>query len=369
MSHVEQEIADQPACWRRARETRADGLPERGERVAVVGCGTSLYVAQSYAALREAAGLGETDAFAASEFPAARPYDRVVALTRSGTTTEVLGALRRVAPGTPTAAVTGDPGAPVGEAADAVVDLSFADERSVVQTRFATSALVLLRASVGLLPADLVEQAEHAVRAPLPEGALEAHQFTFLGTGWTVGLAHEAALKLREAAGVWTESYPAMEYRHGPVSVTGPDSAVWFFGPPPAGLAEQVAGTGALLVAGSGADGGRGPGAGAVGEAGSAPADAGPPPAGSGGGAGADGGVEPGAVAGRGARGRRRPGGGAGEGMDPLADLVRAQRLAVALAQQRGLDPDRPRGLTRSVVLAGAAERGPSRLRSAPPRG
>ncbi len=36
---------------------------------------------------------------------------------------------------------------------------------------------------------------------------------------------------------------------------------------------------------------------------------------------------------------------------DPLADLIRAQRLAVALAESRGLDPDRPRNLTRSVVL------------------
>ncbi|CAM5647475.1 Sugar isomerase OS=Streptomyces alboniger OX=132473 GN=CP975_15870 PE=4 SV=1 [Streptomyces alboniger] len=47
-------------------------------------------MAQSAAALREASGQGETDAFAASEFPPGRSYDRVVALTRSGTTTEVL---------------------------------------------------------------------------------------------------------------------------------------------------------------------------------------------------------------------------------------------------------------------------------------
>jgi glucosamine 6-phosphate synthetase-like amidotransferase/phosphosugar isomerase protein len=38
--------------------------------------------------------------------------------------------------------------------------------------------------------------------------------------------------------------------------------------------------------------------------------------------------------------------------LDPLADLVRAQRLAVAVASVRGLDPDHPRSLTRSVVLA-----------------
>ncbi|MFE0222852.1 sugar isomerase, partial [Streptomyces albidoflavus] len=37
---------------------------------------------------------------------------------------------------------------------------------------------------------------------------------------------------------------------------------------------------------------------------------------------------------------------------DPLADLIRAQRLAVALAEAQGHNPDRPRNLTRSVVLA-----------------
>ena len=39
------------------------------------------------------------------------------------------------------------------------------------------------------------------------------------------------------------------------------------------------------------------------------------------------------------------------DGRDPLAQLVLAQRFALALAAHRGLDPDRPRLLTRSVVL------------------
>ena len=37
---------------------------------------------------------------------------------------------------------------------------------------------------------------------------------------------------------------------------------------------------------------------------------------------------------------------------DRLATLVRAQIVAEALARARGLHPDRPRHLTRSVVLA-----------------
>src|SRR6266516_4856155 len=93
MSHASEEIGSQPACWRVAADLAASGprgLPERGERVAVIGCGTSHHMAQVYAALREAAGHGETDAWPASEFPAHRRYDRVLAFSRTGTTTEVL---------------------------------------------------------------------------------------------------------------------------------------------------------------------------------------------------------------------------------------------------------------------------------------
>jgi fructoselysine-6-P-deglycase FrlB-like protein len=127
------------------------------------------------------------------------------------------------------------------------------------------------------------------VAADLPAGLLERTQFTFLGSGWTVGLANEAALKMREACSAWAESYPAMEYRHGPISITDARSAVWFLTPPPASLPEEVAATHALVLT---------------------------PTA------------------------------------DPMAELVRVQRLSVALAAAKGLDPDRPRNLSRSVILS-----------------
>jgi fructoselysine-6-P-deglycase FrlB-like protein len=38
--------------------------------------------------------------------------------------------------------------------------------------------------------------------------------------------------------------------------------------------------------------------------------------------------------------------------VDSMAHLILAQRSAVALAEARGLDPDKPRNLTRSVVLS-----------------
>ncbi|WP_405538983.1 SIS domain-containing protein [Streptomyces sp. NBC_00075] len=298
MSRTEIEIATQPDCWRQALTLarQPDGpasasLPRPGERVAVAGCGTSWFIAQAYAALRESGGHGETDAFPASEMPAGRAYDRVIALTRSGTTTEVLELLRRLRGRTPTTAVTAVPQSPVTGSADDVVVLDFADETSVVQTRFASTELVLLRAHLGEDLGHLPQQGHSALDEPLPAGVLEAEQFTFLGQGWAYGIAQEAALKMREAAGAWTEAYPVMEYRHGPISVTGPGRVAWWFGDPaalPSGLADEIARTGGQLVA---------------------------------------------------------------LGRDPLADLVVVHRLAAALASARGLDPDNPRHLARSVIL------------------
>ena len=187
--HVSTEIADQPSAWSRAAqlgptEDVSHALPERGQRVAIIGCGTSFFMAQSFADLRERSGHGETDAFAASEFPTHRSYDALVALTRSGTTTEVLRLLGTLRNGTGprTVAITADPNTPVVELADHRVVLGFADEKSIVQTRFATTSLALWRAWLGEDLTAVIEQGRSALTDPLPPRTLEAAQFTFLGT-------------------------------------------------------------------------------------------------------------------------------------------------------------------------------------------
>ncbi|TMD30184.1 MAG: sugar isomerase, partial [Chloroflexi bacterium] len=116
MSAIEQEIASQPELWRRAgalAQTDRHDLPSAGSRLAVIGCGTSHHMAAAYAAARESAGTGETDAFAASEAPTGRPYDEVLAISRSGTTSEVLDALRALPCSVHTSAVLGVAGTPV----------------------------------------------------------------------------------------------------------------------------------------------------------------------------------------------------------------------------------------------------------------
>jgi fructoselysine-6-P-deglycase FrlB-like protein len=290
---VRAEIARQPDAWTRAADLvpdLGDVLPSPGESVAVLGCGTSWFMAHAYASLREAGGHGRTDAFPASEFPVSRDYDRVVAISRSGTTTEVTRAIQ--ATRARVLAITAVAGMPVARAADDTVVLDFADEESVVQTLFATTVLTLLRRSLGEDVAPFVDQARDVLAGghPLDPGLATVEQISFVGSGWAFGIAQEAGLKLREAAQLWTEAYPQMEYRHGPVAIAAPNRAVWVFGRPVAGLEGDIRSTGATLV------------------------------------------DDP--------------------TLDPVSDLVRAQLLAVDRAEAAGLDPDRPRHLTRSVVLA-----------------
>jgi fructoselysine-6-P-deglycase FrlB-like protein len=304
VSYLTDEIASQPECWSKAIEMAgpaASALPGPGERVAAIGCGSSLNVARCYALLRETAGQGETDAFPASEVPATRRYDRLVCISRTGTTTEVLDALRRAPRDVPAIAVTADPDAPLAREARDVVLLDFANERSVVSSRFITSAIVLLRAHLGVTPgtsrdagpsADvraLPDLAARELGRPLPPGLTERAEFTFLGRGWAAAVADEAALKLREASRTWAESYPAMEYRHGPISVSDENTVVWALGQVPADLLADARRTGATVI---------------------------------------------------------------NPDADPLAGLIGAQRLAAALAARKGIDPDRPRALSRSVILA-----------------
>lgn len=286
---VSEELASQPETWRAAAgllPTFAHSLPQPGERVAVVGCGTSWFIAMSYAVAREQAGLGVTDAFAGSEYPAARDYDRVVTISRSGTTTEIVSLLQAL-PEQRTVLITAVADSPAAAVADETVALPFADERSVVQTRFATTALALLRASLGDDVEALAVQAETALTLPVDD-LLDAEQVTFVGRGAAVGLTFEAALKTREAAQFWAESYPAMDYRHGPIAIAQPGRLVWSLGDAPEGLAAEVDATGARFVR---------------------------------------------------------------HDLDPIAGLVVVHRFAVALAERRGLDPDHPRSLTRSVIL------------------
>lgn len=288
ISHAEIEIASQPQIWRQTAEFAPSVLglmPKKGERVAVTGCGSSWFLSMCYAAMREAAGHGETDSWVSSEFRFNRKYDRVIAISRSGTTTEVVNALSNIQ--VPSVVITAIPNSPISEKSSDEIVMAFADEKSVLQTRWVTAVLGLLRMSLGFNLVSIIDDAEEALGSDI-SSLTDLEQISFLGSNWSYGLAQEAALKTREAAQLWAEAYPSMDYRHGPLAISEPGRGVWVFGDIPHSLVRDIKATGAALEMST---------------------------------------------------------------LDPMAHLIKAQRVAVAIAKKRGLNVDTPRGLHRSVIL------------------
>jgi glutamine---fructose-6-phosphate transaminase (isomerizing) len=187
-----------------------------------------------------------------------------------------------------TTAILGALDTPIAALATDVIDLSYADERSIVQTRFPTTLLTLLRAHLGddaHAQADLVSSGKQATSAEVTEAA--PRQLVVLASGWAAALAQEAALKCRESAGMWAEAYATGEYRHGPISAAQPGTLVWAMTPLSDVEIAAIEATGARIHHG---------------------------------------------------------------GTEPLSELVLLQRHAIAWAASAGRDADVPVHLTRSVV-------------------
>jgi fructoselysine-6-P-deglycase FrlB-like protein len=293
MTHFSTELASQPSVWRQAQALKDElrsKLPADGARVGILGCGTSLYMAQAVAIYRERRGAGQTDAFPGSEMPTGRGWDNAIAISRSGTTTEIIDAVQALPSGTDVLGLIGEAGSPLGEVITTELDLPFADEQSVVQTRFATTVLTLLLGAYGWDVEASAQRGERYLTESLPAWAGDIKQFVFLGRGVGAALANEAALKFREILTTWSESYATMEYRHGPISAINERSLVWILDAEEPSIDEQIRATGARLIRGEG---------------------------------------------------------------DPLAELVRIHRFAEGLTELRGINPDQPPHISRSVVLAG----------------
>lgn len=284
------EITSQPDIWARVireSDSTTKVLPAYGKPVLFVGCGTSYYIGESYARRRNSLGLGRTRAAIASEIPYLDPAETIVVLSRSGTTTDVIKVAHSLRGSSKVIGIIGEAGTPLVEECHDVILLDYADEQSIVQTRFATSALTLLRASLGDDLADLPAAATQALHRELPTNP--PTHVVFLGTDWSLGLAHEAALKCLEAAGAWSESYATMEYQHGPIAAADSNTLIWPLSPIPDDLAAAIRKTGAALI-------------------------------------------EP--------------------TLDPQAELVAIHRLTIELARINSRNPDQPWYLSRSVQLA-----------------
>jgi glucosamine--fructose-6-phosphate aminotransferase (isomerizing) len=240
------EIMNQPNAWQatieqvQAQSQSLRRLAGDREEVVFTGCGSGLNAAtamastfQSITGIRaRAVPAAEVVFFPETVFVSNGRY-LVVPISRSGATTETVQAgdvaTRR---GWPTLAVTCYPDSPLARDSSAALVLEAANEASVTTTQSLT-AMVL----AGQVFAAVVAQSQdHLGRlAQLPDlgrrvieryhdlgRSLGADQsllkFAFVGSAAGIGLAREGQLKMKEMTLLPSDSYPILDYRHGPKS-------------------------------------------------------------------------------------------------------------------------------------------------------
>ena len=257
----------------------------------------------------------------------------VVAISQSGQTPDVVDYVTRArAAGALTIALTNEPEAELGRAAELVLPLAAGPEHSVAATKTylnALAALALLAGGAvgrGRETADGLRRVASLLAESMPafEAAVQpvAAACAFVGRMYVIGrgleyaTAREIALKLTETCRVAAEPLTATDLVHGPVAALDPFFPVWAIASPDESLPAVVEATARARAAGA-----------AIVASGSA-ADRIADPAYS------------------------LPVPDAGDRiLSPLLSVVPGQLFAAALARAKGLDADSPGRLTK-VTLA-----------------
>ncbi len=258
-SHTRSEILSQPRCWADCFQSLdAKGqLCEVGRRWTpppewvFIGCGSSYYVALGAAATWTALTGQRARAVPASElllFPQLvlsedRPCQPVL-ISRSGHTSEVLKAaeLLEVQHNVRTLAISCATHQKLEEISALTIYQLPADEQSTVMTRSFTSMLLGLQAlaaergkqkefaeSLRKLPAQMAPHMEEL--SSRVQQFVETHLFAdyvYLGQGPFFGIANEGMLKVKETSCSYGQCFHTLEFRHGPKAIVGPETLVTF---------------------------------------------------------------------------------------------------------------------------------------------
>lgn len=339
------EVREQPAALARLFEHAADvcaigaRIAERSPHLIRLVAHGSSDNAASYGVYAFGIADGRTavrDSISLTTYYGAKidfAHSVVIALSQSGRTPDVVEYAERArAAGALTVAVTNDPQSELARACDLIAALRAGDEAAVAATKTYTNqlaALALLAAGAAGRGAELRDAAARvpellaaAVEASEQQAPPVASAFAFTGRMFVIGrgiefaTARELALKLTETCGIAAEPLTATDLVHGPIAAVNPLFPVWAVASEDAAFpavheaAARAAAAGATLIA-------SGPAADRIADASfRLPLPAAPDPM-----------------------------------LAPLLSIVPGQVFAWALAQAKGLDPDRPTHLTK-VTLA-----------------
>jgi glucosamine--fructose-6-phosphate aminotransferase (isomerizing) len=257
----------------------------------------------------------------------------VVGLSQSGRTPDVVSYVERARErGALTVALTNDPDSELAQRAELTLPLEAGEERSVAASKTffnELAALALLAGAaagreeeiwdglrrIAVLLGDAIPDLEHAV-VPIATAFAYVGRMYVIGRGYELATAREIALKLTETCRVAAEPLTSTDLAHGPIAALDSMFPVWTIAshdptlPALVEAAARVRGAGATIVASGNAA------AEVEGAEYRLPVPEAPLPL-----------------------------------LSPLLSVVPGQLFAAALAEAKGLDPDRPERLTK-VTLA-----------------
>jgi glucosamine--fructose-6-phosphate aminotransferase (isomerizing) len=266
----------------------------------------------------------------------------VVAVSQSGTSPDVVEVLRAARDqGAPALAITNDPASPLADAATEVLDLGAGTEQSVAATKTYTTSLLALAMLGAALSGAGTRDDDEAALARLPEAMTAAVRDTVgideaaglveaawrgvvVGRGLNMSTAFETALKLTELTGSLVVPFSPADLLHGPVGAVTADVPVVLVAP------DEPASASVLEIAPKAAE--RGAPVVVIGPRSAAETVRGA-------------GVPAVAV-------ELAAGASIADWLTPLVSVIPGQLLARAVAERRGVDVDRPGGLTKVTLTS-----------------
>ncbi len=337
--YMAKEMADQPDILARHAvqggvTSDLVGLIHDADEIYLTGCGSALFAARIGASWLGRMLNKRAIAVAASDFPEMIHFLRsgalVVGLSQSGETADLLEALRLAKDaGVRTAAIVNVMHSTAARMVEDVYPLDAGRERSVLATKSFTAMLSRLLsaadsdgadsesasplAEASRIIADLQESATFNRQIDMVASRLAcAEHILVIGKGHAVGVAQETALKIKEASYVHAEAFTAGELKHGAIALVEQGTPCLMLGSDDAFLTD-IESTAQELRSRGGYTVGIGlPGNGASVETIDLPS--------------------------------------AGNAT-PIVHAYVAQQLAYRMAVARGLDPDYPRNLAKSVTV------------------
>lgn len=244
---LEQEIFQQPDVIRNLVKTKSEQIDKLADKlrnyqpkfVLIAARGTSdhaaVYAKYLFSGINEIpVGLAMPSLFTLYHQMPNMKGGLVVGISQSGQTPDVRAVLEEAEhQGVPTISITNAQDAPIASIADDTVLLDVNEEQSVAANKTFTGQLTVVALLAAYLSGDkqlikdidqlpgYIEQAltQKPITAAIAERFSKKNHVAIVGRGYNHCTTHEIALKIKELSYMVAQPYSAADFRHGPVAM------------------------------------------------------------------------------------------------------------------------------------------------------